>query len=201
MGVAQLVHTSDVFTNFLVDRHSLWLLSVRVFVYHLFCKHIVNDLANWLLISVYTRINTPSATSAHPASAGPLEERISRTRASGVRVRPQAQCRTGAHRRVGAPGGSAHDGIGHRKKSLGTVEFIREKKRAVISMLTEEYPVSVVCEALGCARSSYYYRPAAPQEQGVLQALEEVAAAWPGMAIGGSRTNCDVKDGRSTTSG
>lgn len=26
-------------------------------------------------------------------------------------------------------------------------------------MLSEDYPVSLACEVLGCARSSYYYRP------------------------------------------
>jgi hypothetical protein len=39
--------------------------------------------------------------------------------------------------------------------------------------------VSVVCEILDCARSSYYHRPAAPHERGLQQAIEEVAAAWP----------------------
>jgi len=49
----------------------------------------------------------------------------------------------------------------------------------VIAMVAQDYPVSVVCEILSCARSSYYHRPAASQEHGLLQALEEVAAAWP----------------------
>jgi putative transposase len=49
----------------------------------------------------------------------------------------------------------------------------------VIAMLAQDYPVSVVCEVLGCARSSYYHRPAALHEHGLLHALEEVAAAWP----------------------
>ena len=46
-------------------------------------------------------------------------------------------------------------------------------------MLARDYPVSVVCEVLDCARSSYYHRPAPSHEQGVQQAIEEVAAAWP----------------------
>jgi putative transposase len=49
----------------------------------------------------------------------------------------------------------------------------------VIAMLAQDYPVSVVCEVLSCARSSYYHRPL-PAPDAVLQhALEEVAAAWP----------------------
>jgi putative transposase len=46
-------------------------------------------------------------------------------------------------------------------------------------MLAQEYPVSVVCEILNCARSSYYHRPAATPERRLQQAIEEVAAAWP----------------------
>ena len=39
--------------------------------------------------------------------------------------------------------------------------------------------MSVVCEVVDCARSSYYHRPMALLEQGVQQAIEAVAAAWP----------------------
>ncbi len=46
-------------------------------------------------------------------------------------------------------------------------------------MLAQEYPVSVVCEVLECARSSYYHRPLPLHDTGVRQAIEEVAAAWP----------------------
>jgi putative transposase len=49
----------------------------------------------------------------------------------------------------------------------------------VIAMLAQDYPVSVVCEVLDCARSSYYHRPMPSQDAGLQQALEEVAAAWP----------------------
>ena len=45
-------------------------------------------------------------------------------------------------------------------------------------MLAQEYPVSMVCEVLDCARSSYYHRPAPSHEHGLRQAIEEVAAAW-----------------------
>ncbi len=46
-------------------------------------------------------------------------------------------------------------------------------------MLAQEYPVSVVCEIVACARSSYYHRPQPSQDTGLLHAIEEVAAAWP----------------------
>ncbi len=46
-------------------------------------------------------------------------------------------------------------------------------------MLAQDYPVSVVCEVLDCARSSYYHRPMALPEQGLQQVIEAVAAAWP----------------------
>jgi len=42
-------------------------------------------------------------------------------------------------------------------------------------MVAQEYPVSVVCEVVDCARSSYYHRPMALPEQGLQQAIEAVA--------------------------
>jgi len=49
----------------------------------------------------------------------------------------------------------------------------------VITMVAEEYPVSVVCEVVDCAHSSYYHRPTPSPDAGLQQAIEEVAAAWP----------------------
>ena len=46
-------------------------------------------------------------------------------------------------------------------------------------MLAQEYPVSVVCEIVECARSSYYHRPTSSPDAGLQRAIEEVAAAWP----------------------
>jgi len=89
------------------------------------------------------------------------------------------QRRARANRRVRAISRSAHYGTGHRKKSLGFVELTLEQKRAVITMVAEEYPVSVVCEVVDCARSSYYHRPMPSPDAGLQQAIEEVAAAWP----------------------
>jgi putative transposase len=46
-------------------------------------------------------------------------------------------------------------------------------------MLAEQYPLTVICEVVDCARSSYYHRPLPKQERGLQQAIEEVATSWP----------------------
>jgi putative transposase len=46
-------------------------------------------------------------------------------------------------------------------------------------MLAEQYPLTVICEVLDCARSSYYHRPLPKQEQDLHQVIEELAATWP----------------------
>ena len=47
-------------------------------------------------------------------------------------------------------------------------------------MLTEEYPVQVVCEVLGVTRSSYYYQPVEPLDEAKLRgAIKKTAAEWP----------------------
>ncbi len=46
-------------------------------------------------------------------------------------------------------------------------------------MLTQEYPVTLVCAALGGARSSYYYRPPADQEAALRAQIEALATTWP----------------------
>jgi len=46
-------------------------------------------------------------------------------------------------------------------------------------MLLPEYPVTMVCNMLGCARSSYYYRAGQPDEQEVKAAIQTVAGEWP----------------------
>ena len=46
-------------------------------------------------------------------------------------------------------------------------------------MLTAEYSVSLVCSVLDLPRSSYYYRPVEMAEDGLKQAIEQVAAEWP----------------------
>ena len=47
-------------------------------------------------------------------------------------------------------------------------------------MLAREYPVTLACETLGVARSSYYYQPAEISGEGKLKgAIKETAAQWP----------------------
>ena len=47
-------------------------------------------------------------------------------------------------------------------------------------MLAQEVPVTVACEVLGCARSSYYYQPAEPSDEARLrEAIKTAAADWP----------------------
>ena len=46
-------------------------------------------------------------------------------------------------------------------------------------MLAQEYPITLACEALGCARSSYYYRPQAEQDVDLQMQIEALATTWP----------------------
>lgn len=46
-------------------------------------------------------------------------------------------------------------------------------------MLSADYPVSLICDVLDLARSSYYYVGVEPDESQLRSAIEEVAAAWP----------------------
>lgn len=47
-------------------------------------------------------------------------------------------------------------------------------------MLAQDYPITVVCETLGIARSSYYYRPLeSPQEARLKEAIRKTSAEWP----------------------
>lgn len=47
-------------------------------------------------------------------------------------------------------------------------------------MLAQEYPIAVVCETLGLARSSYYYRPLErAQEAELKEAIKRTSAEWP----------------------
>ena len=50
----------------------------------------------------------------------------------------------------------------------------------MIHHLRQEYPASVVCDLLGCPRSSFYYQPTVnPEEAEVLAAIERVLMRWP----------------------
>jgi putative transposase len=45
--------------------------------------------------------------------------------------------------------------------------------------MASDYPVMIVCETLGVARSSYYHEAAGRDDQELRQALQELAGRWP----------------------
>ena len=45
--------------------------------------------------------------------------------------------------------------------------------------MAQEYPVSVVCETLGLARSSYYHQAARRDDGELRQAVRELSGRWP----------------------
>jgi len=50
----------------------------------------------------------------------------------------------------------------------------------VIDVLAQDYPVTMACDILGMARSSYYYQAAeAPEEAKLKDAIKKTAAEWP----------------------
>jgi putative transposase len=46
-------------------------------------------------------------------------------------------------------------------------------------MLADDYSVSLLCDLLGCPRSSYYYQPHLPDEKEVKSAIQDMVAEWP----------------------
>lgn len=46
-------------------------------------------------------------------------------------------------------------------------------------MLSDDYAVSLLCDLLGCRRSSYYYQPQPKDETEVKSAIQHVVAEWP----------------------
>jgi putative transposase len=80
---------------------------------------------------------------------------------------------------VRAAGRSADDGDRAVKKNVAAVEFSAEPKRGLIRMLSEQFPIAVICEALGWARSAYYYSSPARDETALKQAIEAVVTEWP----------------------
>ena len=46
-------------------------------------------------------------------------------------------------------------------------------------MLVQEYPVTVLCHVLSCARSSYYRRAAEMEDASLRSAIKTIAAKWP----------------------
>ena len=49
----------------------------------------------------------------------------------------------------------------------------------MIQVLAKDYSVNLLCNLLGCSRSSYYYQPKQRDETEDRAAIESVAAAWP----------------------
>jgi transposase InsO family protein len=49
----------------------------------------------------------------------------------------------------------------------------------VIQVLAKDYSVNLLCNLLGCSRSSYYYQPKQRDETEERTAIESVAAEWP----------------------
>ncbi len=41
------------------------------------------------------------------------------------------------------------------------------------------YPLALVCETLGCSRSSFYYAPKRCDEAELMQAIEGIVQEWP----------------------
>ena len=53
------------------------------------------------------------------------------------------------------------------------------QKREVIGVLSQDYPITMACDVLDLARSSYYYEPQQRDETKIEAAIEAVAAEWP----------------------
>jgi putative transposase len=49
----------------------------------------------------------------------------------------------------------------------------------VIDMLSQDYPITLACDVVGCVRSSYYYQPKQWDERELKAAIEAVVAEWP----------------------
>jgi transposase InsO family protein len=49
----------------------------------------------------------------------------------------------------------------------------------MIRMLSQHYPIAVICESLGWARSTYYHQPISRDDAALKQAIEAVVVEWP----------------------
>jgi putative transposase len=49
----------------------------------------------------------------------------------------------------------------------------------MIEMLSSDYPITVICDVLDCAGSSYYYRSEQVGQTDLKAAIEKVGAEWP----------------------
>jgi hypothetical protein len=56
----------------------------------------------------------------------------------------------------------------------------------MIRQLSQEYPASMVCDLLGCPRSTFDYEPVVnPEDAEVLEAIGHILMRWPFMATAG----------------
>ncbi len=50
----------------------------------------------------------------------------------------------------------------------------------MIAKLSASYPARLVCDLLGCARSTYYYQPMSdPEDAWLIIAIEPILMRWP----------------------
>ena len=61
-------------------------------------------------------------------------------------------------------------------------------------MLSQDYPVALLCDVIGCARSSYYHQAEQPEEGELKTAIRAVAAEWP--TYGYRRTTEQLRRGK-----
>jgi len=52
-------------------------------------------------------------------------------------------------------------------------------KREVINTMAAEYPVRLLCELLGCAPTSYYYRSEGRDDTELRELIEQIALEFP----------------------
>ncbi|MBC7076792.1 MAG: IS3 family transposase [Synergistales bacterium] len=65
------------------------------------------------------------------------------------------------------------------KKSLQHLGCSTAQKRELSMILAAEYPISLLCQALDLARSSYYYHTPSAEDPVLREALLRLAEVWP----------------------
>jgi|GEM_PF-3452037 len=66
-----------------------------------------------------------------------------------------------------------------RSTRINEFDFSCEQKRKAAEKLIESYPVRIVCEVLGLAVSSLYYKAREREEAQLVGAIEEIAGRFP----------------------
>jgi hypothetical protein len=75
------------------------------------------------------------------------------------------------------------NGARSRKKSLAALEPSREKKREVIKMLKNDYPISLLCDLLAMSRSSFCYHPTEADESKLRGGHQSTRGAVPDLRL------------------